>query len=82
MQNGCRCPSSRPGLLRSGLWRTLWLLATHFSFLEKLNLSLSELGKTAMFYKGFLENFPYYRNQIFDYLKRANIFFKYKQKFF
>lgn len=49
-------------------------MAAHFSSLEKLNLSLSKLGKTGVFHEGFQETIPYCRNQIFDYLEIIKIF--------
>lgn len=64
---GCRCCCSRPGLLHDQ-W-AMWVMVAHFSSLEKLNLSLSKLGKTGVFYEGLQETAPYCRNQIFDYLE-------------
>lgn len=61
----------------SGPWSSLWLMVAHFSSLEKLNLSLSKLGKTGVFYEGFQETAPYCRHQIFDYLERVKL----KKKF-
>lgn len=53
-------------LVKIGIYGRWWLT----SFLERLNLSLSRLGKASIFSEEILEYHPSCQNQIFDSLKR------------
>ena len=57
-------------LVKTGTYGRWWLTS---SFLERLNLSLSRLGKASIFSEEILEYHPSCQNQIFDSLKREKI---------
>ena len=57
-------------LFKIGTYGRWWLIS---SFLERLNLSLSRLGKASIFSEEILEYHPSDWNQIYDSLKREKI---------